>query len=59
MCTDYRQLNKVAIKNKYPIPRIEELFDQLQEARLFSKIDLWSGYYQMKIKLKDVFKTVF
>ena len=59
MCTDYRQLNKVTIKNKYPLPRIEELFDQLQEARVFSKIDLRSGYYQMKIKPEDVPNTVF
>ncbi|XP_052187706.1 uncharacterized protein LOC127798285 [Diospyros lotus] len=59
MCTDYRQLNKVTIKNKYPLPRIEELFDQLQGARVFSKIDLRSGYYQMKIKQEDVPKTAF
>ncbi|XP_052197382.1 uncharacterized protein LOC127804547 [Diospyros lotus] len=59
MYTDYRQLNKVTIKNKYPLPRIEELFDQLQGARVFSKIDLRSGYYQMKIKPEDVPKTAF
>ena len=59
MCTDYRQLNKVTIKNKYPLPRIEELFDQLQGAKVFSKIDLRSGYYQMRIKEEDVPKTAF
>ena len=50
MCVDYRQLNKVTIKNKYPLPRIDDLFDQLQGAEYFSKIDLQSGYHQLKIK---------
>ena len=59
MCDDYRQLNNVTIKNKYPLPRIEELFDQLQRVRVFSKIDFRSGYYQIKIKSKDVPNTVF
>ena len=59
MCVDYRQLNKVTIKNKYPLPRIEELFDQLQGAKVFSKIDLRSGYYQLRIKADDVPKTAF
>ena len=45
LCIEYRQLNKVTIKNKYPLPRIDDLFDQLQEASVFSKIDLRSGYY--------------
>ena len=49
MCVDYRSLNKVAIKNKYPLPRIEDLFDQLRGARVFSKIDLRLGYHQLRI----------
>ncbi|KAK8595287.1 hypothetical protein V6N13_123167 [Hibiscus sabdariffa] len=56
---DYRQLNRVAIKNKYPLPRIEDLFDQLRDASVFSKIDLWSGYYQMRVKDANVPKTAF
>ena len=54
MCIDYTQLNKVTIKKKYPIPRIDDLFDQLQGARVFSKIDLRSGYHQFKIRATDV-----
>jgi hypothetical protein len=49
MCVDYRQLNKVTIKYKYPLPRIDDLFDQLNGARVFSKIDLRTGYHQLKI----------
>jgi len=56
---DYRQLNKVTVKNRYPLPRIDDLFDQLKGAKVFSKIDLRSGYYQMRIKGQDVPKTAF
>ncbi|KAL4280490.1 hypothetical protein GQ457_03G019150 [Hibiscus cannabinus] len=59
LCIDYRQLNRVKIKNKYPLPRIEDLFDELRDASVFSKIDLRSGYYQMKVKDVDVPKTAF
>jgi len=50
MYIDYRQLNKVTIKNKYPLPRIDDLFDQLQGVSYFSKIDLWSGYHQLRLR---------
>ena len=56
---DYRQINKVTVKNKYPFPRIEDLFDQLRRASVFSKIDLRLGYYQLQVKEIDVPKTVF
>ena len=59
MCIDYRQLNKVIIKNSYPLPRIDDLFDQLQGASHFSKIDLRSGYHQLKIRREDIPKTAF
>jgi hypothetical protein len=54
MCVDYRTLNDVTMKNKYPLPRIEDLFDQMRGARVFSKIDLRSGYHQMKIRPSDI-----
>ena len=50
MCIDYRQINKVTVKNKYLLPRIEDLFDQLKRASVFSNIDLRSGYYQLRVK---------
>ena len=59
MCIDYRQINKVIVKNKSPLPTIEDLFDQLRGAGVFSKIDLRSGYYQLRVKEVDVLKTTF
>ena len=59
MCVDYRSLNVVTIKNKYPLPRIDILFDQLAKAKVFSKIDLRSGYHQIKIRPEDIPETAF
>jgi hypothetical protein len=59
ICVDYRPLNVVTIKNQYLLPRIDILFDQLAGAKVFSKVDLWLGYHQIKIRLEDVPKTAF
>jgi hypothetical protein len=59
LCVDYRHLNAITVKNKYPLPRIDILFDQLTGARVFSKVDLRSGYHQIKIRSEDVPKTAF
>ena len=58
-CVDYHELNKLAVKNRYPLPRIDDLFDQLQGARFFSKIDLRSGYHQLRVYEEDIPKTAF
>jgi hypothetical protein len=59
MCVDYRSLNEVTIKNKYPLPQIEDLFDQVRGAKVFSKIDLRYGYHQLKIRIEDIPKAAF
>ena len=59
LCIDYHQLNKVTVRNKYPLPRIDDLFDQLKGVRVCFKIDLRSGYHQLRIKEQDIQKTVF
>ncbi|GKB17159.1 putative reverse transcriptase domain-containing protein [Tanacetum coccineum] len=59
MCIDYRELNKLTVKNRYPLPRIGDLFDQLQGSRFFSKIDLQSGYHQLRVPEDDIPKTAF
>nr|GFC51533.1 reverse transcriptase [Tanacetum cinerariifolium] len=59
MCIDYRELNKLTIKNRYPLPRIDDLFDQLQGSSVYSKIDLRSGYHQLHIREEDIPITAF
>jgi len=59
MLIDYHELNKITIKNRYPLPRIDDLFDQLQWASFFSKINLRSGYHKMRVRESDVPKTAF
>ncbi|GKA40619.1 putative reverse transcriptase domain-containing protein [Tanacetum coccineum] len=59
MCIDYRELNKLTVKNRYPLPRIDDLFDQLQGSSIYSKIDLRSGYHQLKVREEDISKTAF
>ncbi|GKD18074.1 putative reverse transcriptase domain-containing protein, partial [Tanacetum coccineum] len=59
MCIDYRELNKLIVKNRYPLPRIGDLFDQLQGSSVYSKIDLRSGYHQLRIKEEDIPITSF
>ena len=57
MCIDYRELNKLTVNNRYPLPHMDDLFDQLQGKTVFSKIDLRSGYHQLRIKDEDIPKT--
>ncbi|GJW39382.1 putative reverse transcriptase domain-containing protein [Tanacetum coccineum] len=59
MCIDYRELNKLTVKNRYPLPRIDDLFDQLHGSSVYSKIDLRSGYHQLRVKNEDIPKTAF
>ena len=59
LCIDYRQLNRVTIKNRYPLPRIDDLFDQLRGARVYSKIDLRIGYHQLRVRDTDIPKAAF
>ncbi|GJX73963.1 putative reverse transcriptase domain-containing protein [Tanacetum coccineum] len=59
MCIDYRELNKLTVKNRYPLLRIDDLFDQLQGSSIYSKIDLRSGYHQLRVREQDILKTAF
>ncbi|GJS14192.1 putative reverse transcriptase domain-containing protein [Tanacetum coccineum] len=59
MCIDYRELNKLTVKNRYPLPRIDDLFDQLQGSSVYSKIDLRSGYHQLRVRKEDIPKNAF
>ncbi|GJW66920.1 putative reverse transcriptase domain-containing protein [Tanacetum coccineum] len=59
LCVDYRELNRITVRNRYPLPRINDLFDQLQGAKFFSKINLRSGYHQVRVKEQDISKIAF
>nr|GFB12809.1 putative reverse transcriptase domain-containing protein [Tanacetum cinerariifolium] len=59
MCIDYREINKLTVRNRYPLPRIDDLFDQLQGSSVYSKIDLRSGYHQLRVREEDILKTAF
>nr|GFA68808.1 putative reverse transcriptase domain-containing protein [Tanacetum cinerariifolium] len=59
MCINYQELNKLTVKNRYPVPRIDDLFDQLQGSSIYSKIDLRSGYHQLRVREQDILKTAF
>nr|GFD33096.1 putative reverse transcriptase domain-containing protein [Tanacetum cinerariifolium] len=59
MYIDYRELNKLTVKNRYPLPRIDDLFDQLQGSSVYSKIDMRSGYHQLRVREEDIPKTTF
>ncbi|KAL9267540.1 RNA-directed DNA polymerase-like protein [Drosera capensis] len=59
LCIDYWELNRITIKNRYPLPRIDDLFDQMQGASVYSKINLRSGYHQLRVKADDISKTAF
>ena len=59
LCTDYRHLSRVTMKNKYPLPRIDDLFDQLRGSKYYTKIDMRTGYHQLKIREEDILKTSF
>nr|GFD39605.1 putative reverse transcriptase domain-containing protein [Tanacetum cinerariifolium] len=59
MCIDYRELNKLTVKKRYPLPRIDDLFDQFQGSSVYSKIDLRLGYHQLRVREEDIPKTAF
>ena len=59
MCEDFRALSKIMVKNRYPLPRIDDLLDQLKDAEYFNKLDLRSGYHQVRIAESDIWKTTF